>query len=324
MMKMVFPTELYSRDSLIIHSKNVTIEGSVLGKKHLVEFAGFSIHQIKKSPIRTLFFYKEKLQQINTHIKDLLSTYDLNLTKIVIGTDKDNFTQILLNNIYSCKKTANNVELHAVEEGLGFYVRENKKDKLLKLIYRSLTPILFGFKLEYHKLLATDKRISFIHLRLPELRPKTTHNKNVILKKIPIPLSKEAKTGHGKNVLIFSFPNQDYDISDGQKADYFKIILSKLKGYDVIVKPHPRENVEVFKNFNGIKVLSRKSTGEKLNYHEYVKIINFASSVIIDILMRDYPTNQIYTIFLKNIEFSFFEATNCIDIGQLKLIDFEA
>ena len=326
MMKQVFGKEINREDSLILFSENVELNSNKSALKEQVDFGGFSIHELKKHPLTTIKTYRSKLKAIKLKIIRMLDGREIELSKVIIGTDKDNFTQVFLEVIFSKYVNLNRkFELHAVEEGLGYYMKEGPKDTILKILYRWLTPSLFGQRIEYHKLLATDKRIDTIHMRLPELRPRTKSKDGITVQQIPFKSRNLAKSskGDGKKVLIYSFPNQDYAISDQEKYDIYKTLIDKLKGYDIFVKPHPRESIAIFDRFPEIGLLPGKMIAEEMNYFEYSKIVNFTSSVIIDILQNDYPADQVYTIFMKSVGFSLFDSTRCIWINKLDQLNFE-
>ena len=83
-----------------------------------------------------------------------------------MGTDKDVFTQLLLNDLF---KNGSNRKLTLVDEGIGYYVKAARKDKIISVVYGFLTPMFFGSKLLYIKQLGVHPKIKTIYLRAPEL-----------------------------------------------------------------------------------------------------------------------------------------------------------
>jgi hypothetical protein len=250
--------------------------------------------------------------------------------EIYLGTDKDIYTQLLLNDLY---KHSNEYRLTLVDEGLGYYVNLNFKDRMLSLMYKLLTPIIFGSRLYYIKRLGVYPKINNIYLRTPEL----LNSKNKDINYVKFNLKNKTNTftniKEGK-VLLYSFPNQDGTISSEAKIKIIQDIGRYLATLDkdLIIKPHPRENIYELKTVLGkqknVRILDNKFTGEDINYFEFELIINFFSSIVIDILDKNYPKNKILTIgfnkkpqihFSKNLKYCYikkFKASHFINFDQ--------
>lgn len=323
MMEQVFNDSIYDERALLFYTKHVKLDQvNFKGQRIQIEFKPFSFIALKKQALKTLNSYRKEITAIDLYVKQFIEKHDFEAEiQVIIGTDKDNFTQVLLNNLYNSRELE--ITLHAVEEGLGYYIRENRRDKLKAIMYRMFTPLLFGQKLLYHRQLGTDPRIDKLHVRLPDMIPQHQGLKGKSISQIAQHSIGAGHIGNGNKVLIFSFPNEDYDINSIEKSEIFKTLISKLQGKQIHVKPHPREATEVLHEFSDLQLLDKTRVGEDLDYFDYGCIINFSSSVIIDILARNYPAERIYTIAITPIRFSFFDKTNCLNLSDLKRYSFE-
>lgn len=318
-MKHLFKTDMELDSSMIIYSKNV-FDKINSKHKYLHPNIEFSIDSILKSPFKELIITRDKLKNINQFIEDLKSKHLFNAKiNITIGTEKDNFTQLLLNKV--CK--TNDVNLIAVEEGTGFYVNEKVKTKFLRLFYYLFSRLLLGHKINYVTRFGTDKRIDIVYCRYPEMLPSTRGNVKYIKFKLQ---KQQLKTDclEKKNILFFSFPEQDIGKSLIFKEKVYLKIMDKYlnKEQVMFIKPHPRENINelerIFKNTPRIKILDHKILGEDINFNEYLKIVNFSSSIVMYILESNYPKKDIITIGLsKKPVLSFYSQTTYIWVKNL-------
>lgn len=320
-MGMLFESEIRARETVIFHTDFTNlIENEHLGTTIKVNFPLFSIQALKKNPIKNLILYRNVIKEIRAFCKERIRTFDFaEKVKVIIGTDKDNFTQIFLNHLYREKHL--DIELIAVEEGSGFYREEDTRDWVKTKLYGLLTPVLFGERIVYHKQLGTDKRIDKVFARLPEYLPKNPHSANVEYSKYNFTEIREFNPSQANGVLIFSFPNKNYPVNDTQQIEMIETIMERLgKGKEVFIKPHPRESLEVVNAIKGATVIDQSKSGEELDYFRFEKIINFNSSIVIDLLGSGYPKERIYTINLDDSNISFFKETNYINITDIKRI----
>jgi hypothetical protein len=317
MMQDVFGDPLYESDTLIFYTSNVTLNHNLhKGRCLLIEFEEFSLIELRKNPFIKIQEYRKRITSIRKYLNPFVHEFqaweELN---VVIGTEKDNFTQVFLNILYEREKLRK--QLFAVEEGLGYYIREGWSDHLKSLAYRLFTPIIFGERLNYHKQLGTDSRIDFRYVRLPELVPKYRGRKLPNLRAVDIPRNTFHKQPLSGKVLVFSFVNGDFGIDDEKKYKVFESLIGRLEGKQVFIKPHPRESVDVFDRFQGIKVFAKGKPGESFDYFQYEQIVNFTSSVIIDILARGYPPKNIVTVEMRKTGLPFFEETQILKLREL-------
>jgi len=283
----------------------------------------FSFQDIKEQPFKYFSIYRKRISNMRRFIYKELSQFSIGTElSIFIGTEKDNFTQIFLNQVYKIKKTR--IKLIAVEEGSGFYRSEKFKDKLKQIFYRLFTPVLFNEKLEYHRQLGTDNRINEIYARLPELIPQHKNSHKIKYHRYNLGRPPDSGKAIVGGILIFSFPNKNYPITDIQKREILEDLIKSLsQGQPVYIKPHPREDLNVISSLENVVVLDKNYSGEEIEYFDYSRIINFSSSIVIDLLSSGYPSGRIYTINLDDSNLSFFKQTNYIDISQIKNIAVE-
>lgn len=295
----LFPDDFDSSETLVFKSVFVDFRLKSSLQEEVKDY-DFSRERLFRNPLKNYRITKSKVEQVKAYISTLFQNYEFqDSLRIFLGTDKDIFTQLFLNRI---KKQALNFHVTMVDEGLGFYKKIGFKDKVISGMYKFLTPILFKEKLLYIKRLGVHPDIRDMYLRFPELRPTKSGKVRII------PFSHGTKDPRSRilktdgRVLLFSFPNDDYLISDYSKIDMINSIFNEVKyhGKTLVIKPHPRENIEVLKKrFNeieGVEILPRNLPGECLNYFDFELIVNFFSSLVLDLLSKKYPIERIITI----------------------------
>jgi hypothetical protein len=70
-------------------------------------------------------------------------------------------------------------------------------------------------------------------------------------------------------------------------------------GYDVAIKPHPRDPAMKFADYADrarISILDSSRCAEDIDYWSYDLILNFGSSVVMEVLASGYPAHDILTI----------------------------
>jgi len=302
-MEKIYPEVIKSNTTLIIQSK---ILSNFNKHENLItlDFGLFSIFKLLKSPLKYFPEVQKCFKQIEKNINYIKSNYNLNPNfNLIIGSDKDLFTQLFINKYFDLRKNLNQ-ELIAVDEGSGYYRVENNIDSFLRFIYPKLSFLCFGHKVNYVKCLGKDKRIDKVYLRYPEL----VYNKLSTIDYIKIPSTnfKEDFQAKQKDILFFSFPEQDFNKTFAYKQKLYEYIICNYlnNGGLLFIKPHPRESLLDFKNFlkenNNVKLIDQNILGEDLNFQNYKKIVNFSSSIIFHLLSINYPLKQIITIGIKN------------------------
>ena len=299
----LFEEKLNQENSLILLSEYVNREDSYVEQETLKNYE-FSRERLFKEPFKYFKITRANVKEAKDHINALNSKFDFSPDlEIYLGTDKDVFTQLFLNDLF---KNGSNRKLTLVDEGIGYYVKSATKDKVISIIYRLLTPMFFGSKLLYIKQLGVHPKIKTIYLRAPELLKEKRSQINYIQFNLDSKINMLPGKCENK-VLLYSFPNQDYDLSTTFKVNIIKDIALHLKKFnrELIIKPHPRENTsdleQMLLGIDNIRILDHTIQGESLNYFEYELILNFFSSIIIDLIDKKFPKEKIFTIgFTKN------------------------
>jgi hypothetical protein len=102
--------------------------------------------------------------------------------------------------------------------------------------------------------------------------------------------------------LLFSFPDRHYLYPAEKKIKLYRDISDFLEktNRELIIKPHPREDLENLymglADKENVHLLKGNVTGETLDYFEYEVILNVFSSIILDIISSSYPKKNILTL----------------------------
>lgn len=258
--------------------------------------AEFSIFKFQDGFFKTVKQYRNQVKILQQFCDKLLGNtiFDKNVI-INIGTDRDVFTQIFLNKIYKSKYLK--PKLFAFDEGLGFYDNKRFTDKIKKLIYPILSPILFNEKLMFYKPMGQDIRIDKVYCRFPELITKNGHS---VYEKIYVRENNNEGSYNSlsNKTLVFSFPNQDLNIKEELKIEWISAIQDIVRTEQIFVKFHPREIRPDFEKWPVVKkwTLLEDVTMDNINYFDYKYIANFNSSIVMDLLASGYPSDKIITI----------------------------
>ena len=310
-MENIFPEKITSKTTLIIKSKIV----NGFNKNHNVitlNFENFSIFNLLENPFKQVIQVRKYFANLNEIINDLESKYLLkNGFNLFIGSDKDHFTQLFINKHIGFK---NKNRLIAIEEGTGYYIRENVLDYIYSFIYPIFSFLIYGNKINYIRCLGKDKRIDDLYLRFPDLVPNKSSK--ILYKKIPNDNFKINLKTKRSDVLFFSFPEQDYNQNFVfKKKLYTYIIKNYLNPNELLfIKPHPRENLldlkKLVEETSKIRLIDKNILGEDLKFEKYKKIVNFSSSIIFHLFNINFPMNDIITIgFKKRPNISIFNST---------------
>ncbi|MFC4221699.1 glycosyltransferase family 52 [Flagellimonas marina] len=311
--------------TLVFHSKHVSFENCNCKTERINGFE-FSKRRLFRLDLSYFKEAKHAIQRIRGEISEYQTQYSLtNGLNVFIGSEKDVFSQMLLATPSVNLKISN---LIAVEEGIGYYkTGRTFNTQLTKIAYKLLTPILFGERIDYVYTLGLDPRIKIVYARMPKLLPKKRKGVEYLQLLGPARKGKRIYSASTKKILIYSFPSEDYGMKDHEKKNIFKILINAFPQKQIVIKPHPRENVDLFNNEirnNNVTLLDKGFIGEGIDYFEFEKIINFSSSVVIDILMAGYPKEEIYTIFFdKSPKISFLKETKCLKLANLNMKNFE-
>lgn len=314
-----------SETTLVFHSKHVSFENCNCKTEGIDGFE-FSKRRLFRLDLSYFNEAKRAIKRIRREITQYQTKYSISDgLNIYIGSEKDIFSQMLLNTPSVNLKISN---LIAVEEGIGYYKTGRTLNTLLtKIAYKMLTPILFGERIDYVYTLGLDARINIVYARMPNLLPKKRNNVEYLQLPGPSRKNKGPYSASTGKILIYSFPSQDYGMKDHEKKNIFKTLIDTFPQKQIVIKPHPRENVDLFNNEirnNNVTLLDKRLLGEAFDYFEFEKIINFSSSIVIDILMAGYPKQEVYTVFFdKSPKISFLRETKCLRLANLNQKNFE-
>ncbi|WP_027076560.1 polysialyltransferase family glycosyltransferase [Maribacter antarcticus] len=323
-MERLFENLFKQKSTLIYHSEHTSF------KTYNSEILTINNFKFSKNRLLNYKYYlecKKAIAIIRKEINGLEAKYSFHeKLNMYIGSEKDIFTQMFLQTPFINSKLN---DLIAIEEGLGYYkYKSNWKITLTKYVYQCLTPLLFKEKLKYIYTLGLYPRINKVYARLPQMLPIKREN----VEYLSIDATKRKVTkkynAHSNKILIFSLPNQDYDLNEEEKFRIFSKLINSFVGKAIIIKPHPRENALLFDRFSNnkdVQILRKDEIGESIDYFEFEKIFNFSSSVIIDILTTGYPKKAVHTIFIKgSSNLIFFKETTCIKLIELENYNFES
>lgn len=296
--KEIFPNIMNEATTLVLYSEFVDVDDIFVYKKLLLNHK-FSRSDLFSNPIKNLNKTREKLRRAKGEVDNIFREFIFsNELEVVICSDKDVFTQLLLNKLFKVNKKR---RLIAIEEGLGFYVKTVFKDKIFALLYQIITPVLFGSRLYYIRRLGSYPHIDTIYVRDLSLLPKEVKKKSMY-KEFKCESRSNKKVVSNGTYLFFSFPEQDYQMNPEIKYKLISDIakFAKSKNKNLVVKPHPRETIDIehekLISKSNIVILDREKLGEGIDYFDYEIIINFFSSIIVDILANKYPKKRLFTI----------------------------
>lgn len=322
-MERLFENLFKDKSTLIYHSEHTSFNAY---NCEVLRINNFKFSRKKLLNYEYYLECKKAITLIRGEINSLESRYSFDKKlNVYIGSEKDIFTQMFLQTPFISTKLN---DLVAIEEGLGYYkYRSSWKIVLTKYIYQYLTPLLFKENLKFIYTLGLYPRINKVYARLPEMLPiKSKDVEYFSIDATRINANKK-HNAHSNKILIFSLPNQDFELSDDEKFKIFLKLINSFKGKLIVIKPHPRENALFFDRFLDnihVQVLRKDEIGESIDYFEFEKIFNFSSSVIIDILLTKYPKKAVHTIFIKgSSNLVFFKETTCIKLTELENYNFE-
>lgn len=283
-----FPTKLKEHNSLVVFANNIVDYKTGVP----IERCNTKIVNVFKSPLSTYLEYRRYIkysQKLSLSILKRLQTKSK--IEIIIGSEKDLFTQVFLQQVFK-KRKAN---LIFFEDGMGFYYRP-PKFRLSTILYPLITPILFGCRINKVYVFGKDKRASKVYCRYPEHITKSTNVEYVKFK-----MKSEAYNPPKKSnkAIVFTTPPQDFQLSEKNSITLIKKIANEiLNSFEKIeIKPHPRD----LSNYNklasdNIKIIKKNKSAEKLNFNEFSTVIHFNSTLIIHLLEINFPKDKIISI----------------------------
>lgn len=288
--------------SLIIFHLNTISRESIKRKLgsdlsfYLIPNGEISYSKFIKNPISTykhlyaLFKnYEKSIENISSLIQYKLDLY--------IGSDKDLFTQILVQ-----KLKTQFITIHAFDEGSSFYIDTSVVDRMKGVLFNLSSKFLWGYNFKYIRTMGSSNWINIIYARMPSL----IKNKRAKTLKISNKKGTPNTKCQSDKILFISSPLSEYNLikKDIELKKYNQIISFFSKSQDVEIKLHPKESINKFNStINGnanVSIVGKNNIAENINFFNYNKIINFGSSVVIDILSINYPPKDILTFHITN------------------------
>lgn len=286
----------------IFYTENVKLSeiSSSLSKAKLVKIPDnvFRKSDLIRVPFRSLIVYRKLINQFVT----IAEQYSIALGKKVnlyCGSDKNLYVQLLALKIKEQGKLS---MLISVDEGAGHYCKERPYWRIKDCLYRILSPLLLGVPYDYVDVMGTWKNTNQVWVRWPERLGYCAKDKEY--KKIYKQVSQHSllNNSDGKKALVLSSPlATDRFMSEKDEEKLLQNIIQnlKLKGYDIVLKPHPRDTEQKFLPFlkdSYVSMLNGNELAENLPYGEYKLVINFGSSVVMDMLNAGFPPDRIITV----------------------------
>lgn len=319
-----------SRDTLIIKADYIELSQTVCNIESF-DNTRFSRNDFLRKPFKSLIMTRAFLKAIDKKLDVLQETYTFEEGFwVYLGNDKDVYTQCFLNRFKD-----KILGVTAIDEGIGFYLTETAKDRILKFLYPFLSRVLFGCKILYIKRLGSHSMVTNVFLREKDMLKNKSSNVEYSL--LNVPKSQSGSVIKESKVLIFSFPEQDINLNITKKANILDTLIGYFinQGREIMLKPHPREHVKLLKKnlsySSKIKFLNESEVGEEIPYFDFGLIINFGSSVVLDLLANNYPKNRIITLgfsrkpkfcFGKGMKYIYFEELNDKNIfEQLQIFE---
>ncbi|MCP4520540.1 MAG: hypothetical protein GY827_02395 [Cytophagales bacterium] len=262
---------------------------------------------IIKNPFLEVPKHRKLIANFKEFAQKTLSDNNVQELTLWLGTEKDIFTQSLMNislQDFIIK------DVCAIDEGLGFYGTSSMKDYFMKLLYVLITPLIFGQKIYYTSVLGSHSMFTKVYARFLDYLPYKRSSVEYIELSPIVESGKNVE--NNKNVLFFTSPlAEDGHCSESEEANRLDTIfkLFSEKGYTLYLKPHPRENVT---KYNGlidnysVEYLSKEYSAEKLDYFSFGSVVHFGSSVILDLYQKKYPLERMITI---DMEYNYHQLT---------------
>jgi Alpha-2,8-polysialyltransferase (POLYST) len=249
-----------------------------------------------KQPLKTIVFVRKLIKKYELVLDNSLSK---EIGEVFLGSDKDLFTQILVKKL---KNSSCLFLVSALDEGIGYYKSNAAYDFLFRFLFSLFSKILFKYRLNYVSVLGKSRWINIIYARFPS----KIKAKNKIILKASLPSKRIRSISSNKRVLILTSPLSEEQFMTPCKEVilYSKIISNYLREEFLIdIKQHPREELSKFKKFSNCQEISYVDAhlpAEFIDYSNYREVVNFGSSVVLDLIANGYPPDHIITYPISN------------------------
>lgn len=230
-----------------------------------------SLDDYKKNKIEFLIF-KRNMHILQKQIKG----FSKQIRNIIVFNDVDPETQWLLNRITHVG------EIILIEEGIGLYRKIHKKNDIL---FRIFGKLFFGWEFVNVEQIGELKKIDKIICRFPDKLTEVQKRKKIELQE------EKCFDRVRENMNINYLEGQNWFIGQPVVEDgvmsierFMKIIfrLSNMKK-SLIVKPHPRENLEKYSRIENIEIIHDNTIPIELlldNCQDYRFYTLYSSAII--------------------------------------------
>ncbi len=269
----------------------------------LIDFPNrsLSLPRFLRNPLREILNARRMVKQCQMILEETFNS-SADVYRLFIGSEKELLTQMLIDALDKGNRLK---ELISVDEGTGYYRKILLKDRIISQLYKYLTPLFIKFKYRYFNTLGIHPRINTVYARFPELLPHK--KKHVLYFRITYIGKKTSSIDASMNsnkILFFTAP-----LSEGRKlaANRELEIVSWIKEFCItenmvlFLKQHPRERSDKYQSIKELNYLNKLYSGEDIDYFTYFFIINYGSSIVLDIYERGYPLNRVVTFNNKLI-----------------------
>ncbi|MEG9327955.1 polysialyltransferase family glycosyltransferase [Salinimicrobium catena] len=264
--------------------------------KEILEYSNLDL-SLKREILFNLNHYKK----IRSGIKDFRLNfkniqYSNSISNFITFSEKSLISQLILKDLNTSTK------VWCIDEGVGPYRKRQRRDFLIKLLYKGFTPFLIGFQYDFFRVLGTHNRIDALVLRIPSKNKKVISFQEFGLNQTP---SRDPYSGErSNNILVLTGPySEDSKILKKEEISIYSKVIKLLtkKGFNIIIKPHPRELIEkysTFRAYSNLAFIEYNKSSEELDYFQFDYIVNFYSSAVIDIISHGYDGDRIISIDL--------------------------
>jgi hypothetical protein len=264
-----------------------------------------------KRPFKTVSYYRKVIKKNKTFIQEL--TAGCSPSKpihLILFNDRDFLTQLTLRHV----KKWGHVRVTAIDEGLGYYIKEGLREKVLKAVYKVITPLLFGFDYLFIEQYGTHPQIQEVYLRFP--KQLQIRKPNVTYKLIlPSPISRYIQNILPRPcALLFStLLSEENYLSPSEEREFYLFLADHLLQEKISLawKPHPREDLLKVKEIEALlkarlagsfQRIESDVNSESINFSSFDLIINFGSTLILYMLEAGYPPENIVTFKLSDLD----------------------
>lgn len=272
----VFYSDFVTRDSIQALFNYNSCEIILLPKNN------FLLNQLFKN----IFIESAKLNRLIRHYTEIIKSVftGSSFSNIILysGTDKHIFDQTLF---FYIDKFCRSVEIVIVDEGIGLYVKKNVYSSGLNFLASKITKVVFGVPLLSISKLGSNPKSQIIYARYPELVYKEKGKQY-----FKIEFEHTIKPKYGDYLLLIGSPIYDERILG--KKEYYSFLKTlfdtvarteTINSFSQILKPHPREDIDIYKNFN-IDMTLPKVSFELIGEVPVGIIICFDSSSLLEII----------------------------------------